>query len=361
MASSLDQQLGAEHSFLMGFFQPLFQALSDLGIDIGDPDQDVSIGPIDPSDAQGRFLLDPHRPVWKTIEECHPLVGLYAPGLARPANFHVMGVAADSCDTIADAFRLVEQHAALLYQGTGGFALEVHPTRYRMVIDSAQLPPVLIDFILSLASCVYRYLAGENLVLPPHVDGDEDVLLPLDAQLCRPAPRADLLPHYHSVFGERVRFDATTNHLDFPRDVFERPRTAANPTLLAFSQQLLAEAVAKEVEGGFAAKVSRVIQTQLPRGEPRLADVAAELHLSPRSLQRRLEMENVSFGDIRQRTKLNLAILYLEQSTTSMSDIAYLLGFSSHSSFSRAFSMWTGESPSAVRARAHHADPVEPD
>jgi AraC-like DNA-binding protein len=98
-----------------------------------------------------------------------------------------------------------------------------------------------------------------------------------------------------------------------------------------------------------------VIENLLPEGEPRLHGVAGHLHMSSRSLQRRLELEGISFGEIRQHTKLKLARLYLEQSSKSMSDIAYLLGFSSHSSFSRAFSVWTGESPSQARASAQLA------
>ena len=72
--------------------------------------------------------------------------------------------------------------------------------------------------------------------------------------------------------------------------------------------------------------------------------------MSPRTLQRRLQRELVSYQDILNETRLALARNYLSRSTLTASEIAFLLGYDDPNSFYRAFAAWTGQTPGSLRA-----------
>ena len=77
--------------------------------------------------------------------------------------------------------------------------------------------------------------------------------------------------------------------------------------------------------------------------------VSDRLCMSPRSLQMKLAARDTSFQDILDSTRKSLAISYMEQRIISITEAAYLLGFSEVSNFTRAFKRWTGKSPRELR------------
>ena len=77
--------------------------------------------------------------------------------------------------------------------------------------------------------------------------------------------------------------------------------------------------------------------------------MAKKLGMSPRTLERRLAEEGVTFIDVLQQLKASLAIRYLEEEGMPISRIAWLLGFEEPSSFTHACRRWTGRSPRELR------------
>ena len=75
------------------------------------------------------------------------------------------------------------------------------------------------------------------------------------------------------------------------------------------------------------------------------------MHLSQRTLQRRLQEENSSFQQLLDETRRELAVQYLAQPDRSLLEIAYLLGFADPSNFFRAFRRWFGTTPGEYRSR----------
>jgi AraC-like DNA-binding protein len=81
-------------------------------------------------------------------------------------------------------------------------------------------------------------------------------------------------------------------------------------------------------------------------------DVARSLGMSKRTLARGLSDEGLSFTEILQQLRRDLAVRYLDDRTLHVSKIAWLLGFSEVSVFTHACKRWTAETPSQIRTTA---------
>ncbi|GAA4415770.1 hypothetical protein GCM10023089_36920 [Quisquiliibacterium transsilvanicum] len=160
---------------------------------------------------------------------------------------------------------------------------------------------------------------------------------------------------YRSVFGVTPRFDAPVSCLVLAARVLDRPVPAADPALsrivTAHAEQLLAAHA--PVQESVTAQVRRRIAEGLANGPVTLSAIAGRLHLSERSLQRRLDDEGTRFADLVDEVRRELAMRYIADERLALGEVAYLLGFAEPSPFHRAFKRWTGTTPAAAR-RARH-------
>jgi AraC-like DNA-binding protein len=90
-------------------------------------------------------------------------------------------------------------------------------------------------------------------------------------------------------------------------------------------------------------------------GNCKLAVVAKKLALSPRSLQRRLEEYGIDFNALVNETRRRFAVEYLKNPSNTLTEVAFLLGYSEVSAFNRAFKRWTGTTPMAHRRKSQDA------
>jgi AraC-like DNA-binding protein len=97
------------------------------------------------------------------------------------------------------------------------------------------------------------------------------------------------------------------------------------------------------------ARCKAFILDRLSVGDVSVEDAADALHMSPRTLNRRLEGQGAAFSKIFDDTRRELAERYLSDSRNSISEVAFLLGFSQQSSFTRAANRWFGMSPKDYR------------
>ena len=86
-----------------------------------------------------------------------------------------------------------------------------------------------------------------------------------------------------------------------------------------------------------------------------IENVAEKLHVSPRTLRRKLAAEDVTFARILEDLRFALAKHYLAEQDFSISRIAWLLGYAEVSAFSHAFRRWSGRPPRAARSRRRTA------
>jgi AraC-like DNA-binding protein len=99
----------------------------------------------------------------------------------------------------------------------------------------------------------------------------------------------------------------------------------------------------------FREKVARVITPLLNGSTPTLEQVAEQLNMAPWTVRRRLVDEDITFQQVLNDTRKALAITYVKDTTFTLGEIAYLLGFGSPTAFQRAFKRWTGEAPGGYR------------
>jgi AraC-like DNA-binding protein len=138
-------------------------------------------------------------------------------------------------------------------------------------------------------------------------------------------------------------------------ELLDRPVPTADPGLsrivTAHAEQLLA-ALAPAADM-LTARVRRQLAEGMANGPMTLTQVARRLHLSERSLQRRLEAEGTRFAQLVDEVRRELALRYIADERLALGEVAYLLGFAEPSPFHRAFKRWTGTTPLAAR-RARH-------
>ncbi|WP_259068594.1 helix-turn-helix transcriptional regulator [Mucilaginibacter sp. X4EP1] len=108
----------------------------------------------------------------------------------------------------------------------------------------------------------------------------------------------------------------------------------------------------KAREEGFANKINRHLIANAYLGILSLEEIAANFNISPRTLQRRLKDEEVSFQQLTDNARQYLAVQALKQGGHAIKEIAWMLGYNELSAFSRAFKRWTGISPDAYRFQA---------
>jgi AraC-like DNA-binding protein len=167
-----------------------------------------------------------------------------------------------------------------------------------------------------------------------------------------PYPRPAHATDYGLVYAERSAFGAEALRAVFAASDLDLPvlRDAADlPAFLAGAPGRISMLYRRDRE---MARVARALFAQaLPRPYA-LEDAARDMHLSPRTLHRRLAGEGTSFRAIKDALRRELALARLEKSRQSIAGIAADLGYSEPSAFFRAFQGWTGMAPSAWRRRA---------
>lgn len=150
---------------------------------------------------------------------------------------------------------------------------------------------------------------------------------------------------HSQVFGAPVQFGRPGNFLLVPKgDVQGKPMPERDPNLLFLVQDVIRRLGEQDVRPSLLEEAGTRIRLTLAEGEPSLELIAERLELTAAGLQRRLREEGLSFSQLVEQTRRELALHYLRQ-RRPISELAALLGYSETSAFSRAFRRWFGVSP----------------
>lgn len=160
-------------------------------------------------------------------------------------------------------------------------------------------------------------------------------------------------PHYFSLYEDMfacpVQFDQPHTELFYGTSMLDAPFSAANDLAQDLCEQQCEKFLRQlEGEGGLTEKVRAAIINS-PGQIPALGDLAEQFNLSVRTLRRRLKAENTSYQQILNDVRFQLAKQYLLETTLSIKEIGYLLGYTEVANFQRAFKSWYDITPNDMR------------
>ena len=164
---------------------------------------------------------------------------------------------------------------------------------------------------------------------------------------------------YEAHFHCPVKFKADQNALIFTKADMELPFVTNNAELLAIvAPQLEAELAEQLAQKTFSEQAKAILKRLLAGQRPGIQDLARELHLSTRTLQRRLTDQGLTFQRLLEEARRELAHHYLLHSSLELNETAYLLGYEDANSFFRAFHHWEGTSPGQWRVLQKNSQPT---
>lgn len=138
--------------------------------------------------------------------------------------------------------------------------------------------------------------------------------------------------------------------VEYPASTAASQLDGSDPEMAAMLEQTLARRV-PEASRSLGLELGLFLESRFPEGEPTLAEAAKAMRMSERSLQRRLRDEGRTFQSVLDDTRRSLVERHLHGSNLSLTELAFLLGFTDASSFSRAFRRWYGVPASALRKK----------
>ena len=152
-----------------------------------------------------------------------------------------------------------------------------------------------------------------------------------------------------------VAFDQECHALSYPADWLSMAPQLAHPITAAQVSRHCAQLLDElHDRSGITLRVYDAL-TRIPGRFPDIDAIAGTLHMTSRTLRRKLDAAGTSYNELLTGVRRALAIDYLGTTALSIDDIASVLGFSDAASFRHAFKRWTGMTPNEVRGNADPA------
>jgi AraC-like DNA-binding protein len=185
--------------------------------------------------------------------------------------------------------------------------------------------------------------------------------------LCREATSDDFSPLYvnfrhqplRSVqavedhFRAPINYGADIDELVFCAEEVDKPNTFGEDSIWRFFIKHLEDTYQElDDKDAIDRQVVDQVVIQLSEGIPTLSEVASQLGMGARTLQRRLAERNRTFQSLVDEARRELAGRLISKSEYSLAEIAFITGFSEQSSFTRAFKRWNGQTPREYRVSA---------
>ncbi len=278
-------------------------------------------------------------PVWnglladaKALRPGDSVLSLAIGAGVQPRHVGVLGYLALACDNLGEALATYQRCERLFY-GLDLAEVEVlgHEVEIRWPrgTDSAALADEAA--ISALVSFLRRQI--DDPPPPSHISFLHD----------EPAGGRAL---HEAFFGCPVAFGDSHTRVRFQVAYLVIPMPHRDPGLRALlDQQARALLAALPQPSDFDRAVQQRLVRLLPDGDVSLDKVARGLHQSTRTLQRRLAERGMTWQQLLDRTREQLARQYLGDPALSLAEIALLLGYSEQSAFTRSFRRWTGQTP----------------
>ena len=262
-----------------------------------------------------------------------PCFGLRAAEFWHPSSFNTLGYACLASSTLREALTRLYRYARMI-SGTAEIHFDETAKGLTLTISDSLKHPARIDFAMAniMAGCRLNY--GEEL-------------RPVAVGFIHSQPSC--AEKHLSFFRAPVYFSAKSDSITFAIGDVDMELPSGNPHLALISDHITIKYLAKLDKEDIVHRVKAAIIEHLPSGKVTHDKISDSLAMSVRSLQRKLQQNGTSFRDVLDSTREDLAKQYVGDMGVELTETAFLLGFSEHSAFSRAFKRWTGHSPKEAR------------
>jgi AraC-like DNA-binding protein len=274
--------------------------------------------------------------LWRAIRDVSKdvSIGLKLGTETKIERFHPIGIAALSAETFCAAIDYMARYKKLSApeEIIQEFQDGEWTVRFRWTLAMETEPAALIEYCFAWLLTIARHGTGTRLS-------------PLRLELVQPRAHVKALERH---FGCPVACGAAQNAMVFNATDAQIPLVTRNAELL----EMLAPQFEQELrqrygdeKNSFIELVRGAIQQKLTGRRPSIEEIARDLHMSSRTLQRRLQESGGSFQRVLDEARRQLARYYLSNSVLDLNEAAYLLGYEDANSFTRAFRGWEGVPP----------------
>jgi AraC-like DNA-binding protein len=268
-----------------------------------------------------------------------PALGLFMGARLVASTHGMVGTAAVSAGTVRQALDIVEQFSQLR-SSLITISREVAGLEVRLVFSEV-LPlgdiqrPIFEAVVLSIKNILDDITMGAAEVL----------------EVAFPFEKPEYAALARDMFGCEVRYGQGWAGFSAPTQVLDLPVRLADPAAFEEAARICQRELDRiSAEESLGARVRRLLLHN-QSGFPSLSVTARLLHMSPRTLHRRLVDEGTSYREVLESVRHTLAIQHVRSGRFSMEEIAYRLGYSDLANFRRAFKRWEAVPPSVFRAQ----------
>ena len=318
------------------------KALDAEGLDSKEILKRAGLDPAQLNDPNARYSFPAVTHLWKMAAKVtgDPCFGLKAASYWHPTTLHALGYTWLASDTLEDALQRAARYIRLVNTAAMGIFEETeNGYMFSIRIDESWRGVRPADEAID---------AGVALILDMCRSCYGSDLNPVRIEVRRPKPEK-CVKQFEQLFRAPIYFDYPENAIYFDKADISQRLPTGNAEIARSNEKIIVDYLARLDKNNITTQVKSKLLDLLPSGHATEEAVIHALHMSQRTLQRKLKEEGTTFKELLDETRRELAKAYVNDTSLSFSEITYLLGFSEQSNFTRAFKRWQGQSPSAYR------------
>jgi AraC-like DNA-binding protein len=328
----------AEHRNTVATVRLVLKACEATGVDSNDLLKAAGIDPAVVADVDGEVSFTQMRAFWQNAYKLSgdPFLAMHAGQQAEVGAYNCLDYIWVHSSTFGEAMSKFIHYFGLINTWIGWDTLESDDAVIaRMSPKAGVMPPPTPELVWAIYTVRARLLLGEDWS-------------PQSLSLPTPEPE-DPKPH-NSFFRCPIDYDAPTTDFVIDRKSWDAELENADQQLARIMEQHAQLLMAsRPLPDDLVGQVRQQIVRSLDGTKVTREDLAKGLHMSVRTLQRRLDENGIVFSDLVDEVRQELAKKHLNAGELTLTEIGFLLGFSEQSSFTRAFKRWTGKTPLEFR------------
>lgn len=332
------------YSTMNGWMIPFMRAMEANNIDASKALKECGISQTGVADQESRIAAEKFS---ELIAYCNKKLARHDFSILiaeqfHPGMFHALGYAMMSSNTLQDALECIAHYKRVL---SNTCKLINHELNKQLVFEmniftyeTTNRPVLSLLAVETFLATIIRF--SRELV---SLDFTPEKVCFSYAQ-----PLYDVT-YLEDFFNCEIAFGCEQSSIYFNLAKSKEKLMCGNPLITHSHEKMLDEFMARLNKNDLSHVIKTKIFELLPLGAPSQSAIAKDLGMSLRNLQRKLHTQGTSYKEILENTRKKLAMDYIIQQHLSLSEIGYLVGFSSVGNFNRAFKRWTNQTPGDYR------------